>query len=59
MWQWKGKNAPDLSRFDENAAAALMGKSVLIGKTYQKSGGTVVKRIQQHGIIVEVHRTNG
>lgn len=60
MWLWNGKPFKyKKSRFNQKVADALIGKTVLIGKTYQKPDGTVVKRTQQHGTIKEVHITDG
>ena len=58
-WQWTGEDKIDLSKFNEKAAEKLIGKTVLIGKTYQDSDGKVLKRTQQHGEIVQVQRTGG
>jgi hypothetical protein len=37
--------------FDEERAAALVGKSVLVGVTYFNSDGAELRRVQLHGIV--------
>lgn len=59
MWRWTGKTPIDLSQFNKKAAVALIGKSVIVGKTYQKSDGAVTERKQWFGVIVQIHPTDG
>lgn len=59
MWRWTGKTPIDYAQFNKKAADSFLGKSVIIGKTYQKPDGTVKERKQWYGTIVQVHQTDG
>jgi hypothetical protein len=43
--------------FDDSLAAALLGKCVLVGLTYEKQDGTVTEQRQLHGTVVAADRS--
>jgi len=47
------------SPWDEDFAAQLIGKTLLIGVTYLDAGGAVREQVQFHGIVVEADPARG
>ena len=45
--------------WDEELAERIIGKTLLIGITYVDPGGSVMERVQFHGIVVEAKRGHG
>lgn len=49
MYKWQGES-PEPG-FDEQAAAGLLGKYILIGVTYLNHDGSLHEQLQMHGVI--------